>query len=230
VNERELELKERIINDKEPNVVIFRIDEIENNFNASISSITNNLDTGKELEQANKLKEAQDIYRSQISFLESAFDYFIHSLIKLSMQEMYLDNWKKTSRYQKFEVPLSAVEKGMEDKDDSSWLNDCVNDEYQTQTFLSAKQFNIFLELIEPNLSKKLSLKLYPNGKKPSKKLDEFITKLYQRRNAIVHQDDRESRTGQKKEITLKEVLTYKDNLSTIVNELLNIIKSKQLS
>ena len=51
----------------------------------------------------------KDIYRSQIVFLESALDYYMHCLGIYAMVQMYNNHWDKTRGYSDLKVPIDKV-------------------------------------------------------------------------------------------------------------------------
>ncbi len=227
---KKIDLSERKVDTREKNlskVIIYDLEEALSIFNESILTIKSNLSIGLELEGQERIDSAKDIYRSQIVFLESAFDYFCHLIIKYGLKSMYIGDWGKTEQYKNFLVPLYIVEIGM-DSPDCSWFVEHVNERLSTLTFLDFDVMKKYFNLINVDLIPEVSKRIYydrESKQQPHEKLKNFINNLYKRRNLIAHQDDREHEDGIKKDITIHDVNSYISELERFVSEIIKFLK-----
>ena len=84
LHERKVESRDK----KEIKIVNIEFDRINNNFENSIKEIK---DRQKKLKRKKNLKgEDYFILRTQIVFLESAFDYYIHEIITYGIIKIYM--------------------------------------------------------------------------------------------------------------------------------------------
>lgn len=67
----------------------FNLNEIINHFQNGIDSIENQFNIADYLTSNNKIEEAQNIYRSQIVFLESILDFYMHELVKYGLFQIF---------------------------------------------------------------------------------------------------------------------------------------------
>lgn len=92
MEERNLELIPRREGTREkvtPAIVKFQLSDIENHFKENIQYIRAQFYIADNLLQEDREEEAKNIWRSQIVFLESAFDFYMHELDKYGLQ--YID-------------------------------------------------------------------------------------------------------------------------------------------
>lgn len=66
-------------------IVSFELDEIMLHFEENIENITHHFTVADQLWAENHSEAAKDIWRSQILFLESALDFYIHEITKYGM-------------------------------------------------------------------------------------------------------------------------------------------------
>ena len=72
-----------------PKVTKFNIEEIFEHFSEALKAIRAQLAVADELVEQKKNTEAEYIWRSQIVFLASALDFYMHELTKLGLCEIY---------------------------------------------------------------------------------------------------------------------------------------------
>ena len=222
MSEPDLELKSRKIETRNPCVitcVIFTIEEIQENFELAMRTIDTNLLEGEKLEKEGKVKLAEDLYRFLIASLESAFDYFIHCILKLGFQEMYLQERECSDRYNKFCIPMSVVSELLNNSNNANALLLFIDERFSADTYLGYDKFKEAFSFIDKDLINGVCADIY-NGNQS--KLKDFIEKIYKRRNLIVHQDDRVSLTGEKSRISSKQVIDFKNELQKIVFKIIS--------
>ena len=77
---RQEETREKI--SSASNIVKFQLNEIEEHFDENLQYIQSQFYIADELVQSQREEEARNIWSSQIVFLESAFDFYLHELTK----------------------------------------------------------------------------------------------------------------------------------------------------
>ena len=122
---RQEETREKISSTS--NIVKFQLDEIEEHFDENLQYIQSQFDIADELLQSAREEEARNIWSSQIVFLESAFDFYLHELTKFGLSEMFVGNWDKTEKYNNLSVRMSIVDKALNAREDTEWFLEFVN-------------------------------------------------------------------------------------------------------
>ena len=120
-------------------VVHFTLQEIKDRFDDSIQNIEKKFDIYDQLLVSGKVDEGKDILRSQIVFLESTIDFFLHEMTKYSYYKMFSNEWDKTSQYKSFNVKMEIVEKGLNSGDSKEWFFEYVNDTFDRVVFLGSE-------------------------------------------------------------------------------------------
>lgn len=106
MEERNLELTPRSIGirDRRPNrTVQFELTDIMNRFVDNLLSIKSQFVLAEQLKNEGN-SQYKDILRSQIVFLDSAFDYFMHQITKYGMVQIFQGIWEKTEKYDNFTI------------------------------------------------------------------------------------------------------------------------------
>lgn len=209
-------------------VVEFELDSIMQYFNENIVSIKDKFVVANMIFQEDE-DASRDIWRSQIVFLESALDYYMHCITKYGMNKMFKGEWGKTEKYNNFMVPLRKVEHAMKNIEDTTWFCELVNDVYANDTFMEANSIKNQLNLIGIDIQKVARAAFYDRGstEKPLDKLKRIINTLFSRRNLIAHQSDRFHENGEKQDIDGNEVQRYIDDVIKIVTSIHEEIKKK---
>lgn len=86
---RDLKLSPRKELSRPKQIKIFEIEDIEKHFSENIESIENSFLIANALIEEGYIEEAKDIWRSQIVFLDSAFDFYMHEITKLGIVSMF---------------------------------------------------------------------------------------------------------------------------------------------
>ena len=98
-------------------VVRFPLDKITEHFQENISAVRGQFAVAEELVQGGRTEEGENIWRSQIVFLESALDFFMHELTKYGLCEIHAGSWNSTVKYENIMVHMGVVEAAMRDRD-----------------------------------------------------------------------------------------------------------------
>lgn len=108
---RDLELLPRVEeqrNKKDVNIPIieFDLNEIKSHFDDNIKNIEKNFEIVDKMASNNEVEKSKNILRSQIVFLESALDFYLHEISKYAMIKIFKDEWPKTDRYKNLKVEM----------------------------------------------------------------------------------------------------------------------------
>jgi hypothetical protein len=192
--ERNLELTPRSTGtrDRRPNRTIqFELSAITNRFANNLSSIKSQFELVEQLKAEGNM-QYKDILRSQIVFLDSAFDFFMHEVTKYGMVQIFQGVWEKTKRYNNFKIRLGEISEVLRNPEQENWFLDIVNDSYAEDTFMSADAVIGQLNLIGIKWQSVADRAFYEQGSTtPAKdKFKHTLNDLFKRRNQIAHQAD----------------------------------------
>lgn len=232
--ERNLELIPRNINtrNRRPNRAIqFELTAITNRFANNLLSIKSQFSLVEQLKNDSNL-QYKDILRSQIVFLDSAFDFFMHEITKYGMVQIFQGIWEKTEKYNNFTICLGDISEVLQNPEQENWFLDIVNDSYAEDTFMSSEAVISQLNLIGIKWQDIADRAFYErNSNTPTKdRFKSTLNSLYRRRNQIAHQADCLHETGDKIDIEREMVETYIDNIEKIVTTISNAIEHKNNS
>lgn len=223
--ERNLGLSSRNENTRNsliPDMHISKLDEMFRQFQNNTASIKNKFAVAERLFEIRDTDGAKDIYRSQIVFLESALDFYMHSLGIYAMEQMYNGNWEKTAGYKDLKVPIDKVMDAIGHPEDTSWINDVIVSYHSSKTYMSPGEIKGQLTLIlGQGFYKKVADKMYYDRNshmKTEKKLTKKLQDLFDRRNKIVHQADRNHKSGEEYDIDRQEVAEAIECVELFVN------------
>ena len=220
--ERNLELTPRSVGtrDRRPNRTIqFELLAITNRFINNLSSIKAQFELVEQL-NAEGNRQYKDILRSQVVFLDSALDFFMHEVTKYGMIQIFQGVWAKTERYDNFSIRLGEISDVLRNPEQENWFLDIVNDSYAEDTFMSADSVIGQLNLIGVKWQSIADRAFYEQGSTiPTKdKFKATLNTLFRRRNQIAHQADCLHETGAKIDIERETVEKYICDVEKIVS------------
>ena len=188
--------------------IVFDLQPILDRFNANIDDIRNHFLTADDLLalQPPKQTAAEDIWRSQIVFLDSALDFYIHEIVKYGIVKMFNGDWAESTDYKKLKVRLSFAVDLAQNPNSASKLLEEIDEMNKYSCFMGAKKLKEQLVFIDVNYSLRNSDK-------------NLLNDLYNRRNQIAHQSDRIPGQQQKQPISKSYV---EDFINKIENFVLN--------
>ena len=198
----------------------FDLEEIKSQFDKNISNVKTKFSICDKLMEEGNIEESKDILRTQIVFLESAFDYYMHGLTKYGMNKMFDGEWKKTEKYCNFMIPLKTVEDAINNVENSEWFNKIVNNSYSDKTFMSYDKVKEQFNLLGFNAKDIADAAFYQQGDniKTTKKMQQKINQLFNRRNSIAHQTDRYHENGEQQDIDKEYVQNSIEDIVNLVN------------
>lgn len=213
------------------NVVKFDIDEIGEHFTSAISEIGSFFDVADSFIKENRCDEANYIFRTQVVMLESAFDFYLHELLKYGLNQIFTENWPQTEKYKNILMRMETVDAALKCNDDE-WFLEFVNDNYAKSTLTSYDAVHELIRLLDLDFSDIANRTFYERGssEKPQDKFKRRINELYNRRNAIAHQYDREHRDASANAISEPEVRAFLNDTVAIVNAINTVVSEKDNS
>jgi len=232
--ERNLELTPRIVEvrDRRPNrTVSFDLIAIKNRFENNLLSIKAQFTLVEKLKSEGDL-QYKDILRSQIVFLESAFDFYMHEITKYGMLHIFQGLWMMTPKYNNFNIRLGDVSEALQHTENEGWFLDIVNDTYAEDTFMSSESVIGQLNLIGVCWQDVAKEAFYERGSETptGDKFKVVLNSLFRRRNKIAHQADCLHETGDKLDIERETVEEYIANIEKIVNAISQEMQKKNNS
>lgn len=212
-----------------PVIKIFEIDEIELHFQESINAVEYKFVVSDALKDIDKPTEAKDVLRTQIVFLESAFDFYLHEIVKLGIICMFNGYWTKTDKYYELILKMHYIERALSESDNLSWLKDWINANYSSQTLMSFDSFKSVCKLLGLDIKAIANASFYEEGSKDptSNKLKNFLTELYIRRNRIAHQSDRRMADAERQNVSKDYVYVSIQRIKDIVKAMSEEIRKK---
>ena len=223
---RDLTLTPRVedIRDKQPvvSVIEFDLAQIKERFDNNLASIRKQFDIAEALKAEGKIEECETVWRSQVVFLESALDFYIHEVSKYGMLNIFSGNWEKTEKYNNYQVPMKYVEEGFKNPESKAWLLQYLNERFSTEVYLSAdsmkNQLNLLGLFFEPVMEK-----AFPKPSAPDSSYREgrkVVKELFERRNQIAHQTDRKHNDATQNTISKEYVEQCFADISAIANSI----------
>lgn len=204
------EITGTIIPDKKANNII-------GNFSESMAQINEKFDIVDELQKNNFIEAANNILRSQIVFAMSCVDFYMHEIVKYGILQIFQGKRQKTSAYSNFAITMPYVERAINNIDSIDWLENWINIKNKQFTYMASKKIQEAISLISSkkildNVSQKMNI--------DKNDLKNKIDEIYERRNSIAHQTDRDVSTGRIFDINKKMVEEYLEFINKFIKNL----------
>ena len=211
------------------NIVKFQLSEIEDHFDENLQYIKSQFNIADELLESRREEEARKIWSSQIVFLESAFDFYLHEITKYGLTEMFVGNWEKTEKYNNLSVKMSIVDKALNAREDTDWFLEFVNGFYRELTLVSYKSVKDQMNLLGLDLQEVADAVFYEMGSKIKTKdqLENCLETLYHKRNIIAHQSGRRHSDAQREDVKKEMVEKCIEDIEKIVKKIQKLIQQK---
>lgn len=232
---RNLELTPRIEEQRNKNEVKFRVvefdlNEIKSHFDENILNIENNFEIVNKMISIDEIEKSKNIMRSQIVFLESAFDFYLHELSKCGIVKIFNGNWPKTERYNNLKVEMKFIDDAIKNPESYEWLLDYINEKIKREVYISLESMKDQLNLLgikfEDVINIAFNNKFTPEGNPLNGK--QIIQELFIRRNEIAHQSDRNHFNAEQNDITKEYVSNCIENIKSIVSVIHDIAVAKK--
>ena len=177
-----------------------------------------------------EIEKSKNIMRSQIVFLESAFDFYLHELSKCGIVKIFNGNWPKTERYNNLKVEMKFIDDAIKNPESYEWLLDYINEKIKREVYISLESMKDQLNLLgikfEDVINIAFNNKFTPEGNPLNGK--QIIQELFIRRNEIAHQSDRNHFNAEQNDITKEYVSNCIENIKSIVSVIHDIAVAKK--
>ena len=203
-------------------VIRFELDQIRQHFAETVQAINAQFDVADELLKSGKEIEGENIWRAQIIFLASAFDFYMHELTKYGLCEIYNENWERTNKYENLQVNMKVIEVALKSGEDIDWFLEFINGYYRTITMVSYESVRDQLNLLGIKLAHVADGAFFQRGgtENTKNKLRRRLNELFGRRNIIAHQSDRAHTDAQVHGITKEIVQNCIEDIEKIVSSI----------
>lgn len=232
--QRDLDLKPRIEGKRNKNnvnhIVEFDLNEIKSHFDENIINIETHFEIVDKMISINESDKSKNILRSQIVFLESAFDFYLHELSKCGIVKIFNGDWPKTERYNNLKVEMKLIDDALKNPESYEWLLNYINEKIKREVYISLDSMKDQLNLLGIRFDSVINIafdKKYTDDGKPVNG-KQIIKDLFIRRNEIAHQSDRNHINAKQNDITKEYVLDSIENVKNIVYTIHIIAVSKK--
>jgi len=221
---RNEETRERII----VSPVHFPLADIKQHFDESMQSVKEQFTVADNLLSEGNAEGCRIIWRSQIVFAESLLDFYIHEMSKYCLFRMFIGEWQKSEKYKNLEIKMSKVEEALSAKESDEWFFEYLNERFTKDVFLSGDSMRDQLNLIGISFGEAMHRAFHKDTVNASDKHGyRLVKQLFDRRNKIAHQNDRDHSSAAQTDITKEFVEQYISDIEAIVNAIHDIAKEK---
>lgn len=91
-----------------PLIVRFEMEEIKQHFDESMSVVEGMFAVAKNLLDNENETQAENIWRAQVVFIVSAFDFFMHEITKFGLGKIFDGEWNPTIKYSNINISLEV--------------------------------------------------------------------------------------------------------------------------
>lgn len=232
MGKRDLSLTPRNEETREQNVIVspvhFPLTDIKQHFDESMQSVKEQFTVADNLLSEGNAEGCRIIWRSQIVFAESLLDFYIHEMSKYCLFRMFTGEWQKSEKYKNLEVKMSKVEEALSAKESDEWFFEYLNERFTKDVFLSGDSMRDQLNLIGISFGEAMHRAFHKDTINASDKYGyKLLKQLFDRRNKIAHQNDRDHSSAAQTDITKEFVEQYISDIEAIVNAIHDIAKEK---
>lgn len=210
-------------------VISFELSEIKEHFSDTLSAINRRYRTANYYRLIGCDRDANYIWQSQIVFLESAFDFFMHEMTKYGLCKIFDGCWHETEKYRHIMVDLETTTKALSNPEDVKWFLEYINQYYRKDTFTSYESVKDQLNLLGLNMQAVADTAFYQREatEKTIDKMKRRLNELYSRRNIIAHQSNRWHEDAVEHSIDETIVRNFVDDIKKIVDAICDECKNK---
>ena len=232
MGKRDLSLTPRNEETREQNVIVspvhFPLADIKQHFDESMQSVKEQFTVADNLLSEGNAEGCRIIWRSQIVFAESLLDFYIHEMSKYCLFRMFTGEWQKSEKYKNLEIKMSEVEEALSAKESDEWFFEYLNERFTKDVFLSGDSMRDQLNLIGISFGEVMHRAFHKDTVNASDKYGyRLVKQLFDRRNKIAHQNDRDHSSAAQTNITKEFVEQYISDIEAIVNAMHDIAKEK---
>ncbi len=206
------DLKPRKVETKEKKIkkIQYSLGKIQEDFDKNIANIESKFEIADSL-KAGKMTSAEDIWRTQIVFLDSVLDFYVHEITKFGITKILYDEWEETREFANFRISMRFVKKLVQSPENINLFLGELEKATQRNCFMHYEHLSRQLEL----LGVAVDLSSYERD----------INKLYKRRNEIAHQAD--ITNGKKNLIKEEDVKSFISVVKSVQKQIQQTIVNK---
>ena len=133
--------------------------------------------------------------------------------------QIYEGIWEETIKYNNIEVKMKTVSKLIKEPENTNWFIEFINSKYANVTMMRWKSIQIQLELIglDAKSIAKRAFEEEGSNQASENKLKIRLNELFNRRNSIAHQFDRQHSNAEKIEISRAIVEGFIEDIKKII-------------
>ena len=152
----------------------------------------------------------------------SAFDYYIHEVVKINMIEIFKGNRCMTKSYKNFLISIDSVYQALNTPSSQAWLENEISLRHSWKSFQHSDNVSDAIKLIsDKNIWKEIAKKMTETPNDIKKKLNLIID----RRNKIAHEADIDpSYPGLRwpiNESMVEDTIAFIENITEIIHSIL---------
>lgn len=212
-----------------PAVISFTLAQIMEHFNQNLDAIRAQSDVAADMVREGNQGEAEFIWRTQILYLVSALDFYMHELTTYGMVSMYRRHWKRTPDYEKIRLPISAIDEGTRASGSAEWLVEYINDAFGRDTMTSYPRIKDQADLLGIDIRRCME-EAFPHATKKHRAVaegSEILGDISSRRNRIAHQTDRDPDNARQDEISAQYVMQSISHIERLIHALHSAARQK---
>lgn len=205
-----------------PAVISFTLAQIMEHFTQNLDAIRAQSAVAEDMVREGNRSEAEFIWRTQILYLVSALDFYMHELTTYGTVAMYRRRWPRTADYEKIRLPMSAIDEGTRASGSAEWLVEYINDAFGRDTMTSYPRIKDQADLLGIDIRRCME-EAFPKVSKKSRAVaegSEILGEISARRNRIAHQTDRDPDNARQAKITAQYVAHSIAHIEGLVNAL----------
>lgn len=184
---------------KIPYIQNIKLEEIQKRFDESISEIKAQFEIAQTLVD-NNLHGADNIWRAQVFFLDSALDFYIHEITKYGIIRIINSKQEAHREFKKFKISIDFLKRVYHNSEN---INNILKEVNETIRYSTYMRFDSIKEQLDIIGVKVRNIENYRY----------VINDISDRRNQIAHSSDRDHR-GKKVAIDKETVSNYVTKLA----------------
>jgi hypothetical protein len=166
--------------------------------------------------------DMSDILRAELAFAVSAFDHYIHGIVRIGMLETFNGKRLETPLFKKFNIPLEKIRDAISNPSTFGWLEYEIIDQHSRKSFQKSNNIHDAIKLVSViQIWEEIATKLGKNAGDLKTQLDTIVD----RRNQIVHEADMDpSSPGSRWPINdamVNDAIDFIENLADTIYDIL---------
>ena len=215
-----------------PQPAQFTREEIYQHFKQGLQEVDNQLNFAKRLPE-NEREACENIWRAQVVFLESSLDFYIHEISKYALHQMFIGRRGKSAKYGNLQISLKDLEDILSDEENrGKRFFTYLNERFSRSVFLGVDAMRDQLNLIggkEQGGSgfdfREVMTQAFQSEDVGKRKVKD----LFERRNAIAHQNDRSHDSAERTPIDENYVIQCRDDIRALVKAIDTLVEAAEI-